>query len=104
MIGFAVGGPNREAKAEYDAELYAIYLLADEQRRGVGRALFQAEISELVRRGFTSMQVWVLVDNPARKFYEALGGQYVHEKDIEIGGATLKEAAYGWKSLTGFLD
>lgn len=101
VIGFAVGGPNREreADADYEAELYAIYLLASTQKRGTGRALMKALAQELVRRGFNSMLVWVLTENPARKFYQALGGEYVREKDIEIGGVTLKETAYGWKDL-----
>ena len=44
-----------------------------------------------------AMLVWVLKDNhPARGFYEALGGRYLREKTIEIGGTTLAEVAYGW--------
>ena len=47
-----------------------------------------------------SMMLWVLRDNtPARKFYEALGGQILCEKPIEIGTQTLIEVAYGWKDL-----
>lgn len=42
------------------------------------------------------MLVWVLVDNPACQFYAALGGNPVHEKEIEIGGKPLIEVAYGW--------
>jgi len=101
VIGFAVGGPNREteANAAYEAELYAIYLLASKQKRGIGRALMKAVAQELVRRGFNSLMVWVLTENPARKFYQTLGGEYMREKDIEIGGKTLKETAYGWKDL-----
>jgi L-amino acid N-acyltransferase YncA len=104
VIGFAVGGPNREAEDKYGAELYAIYLLANTQKRGTGRALMKAVVQELARRGFTSLLVWVLVDNSACQFYQRLGGQFVREKEIEIGGLALKEAAYGWKSLAGFLE
>ncbi len=37
------------------------------------------------QRGITSLLVWVLVGNPARRFYEAMGGLYLREKEIEIG-------------------
>jgi hypothetical protein len=46
----------------------------------------------------TSLLVWVLADNPARKFYEALGGQYVYDKQVSIGNARLIEVAYGWRN------
>jgi hypothetical protein len=45
------------------------------------------------------MLVWVLAENPARGFYQALGGELVSEKPIEVGDAKLIEAAYGWKDL-----
>lgn len=99
VIGFAVGGPEREGDPDYVAELYAIYLLAEHQGRGIGRALVKEIARELSRRGLNSLLVWVLAENPARKFYEALGGRYLREKEIEIGGQPLLEVAYGWKSL-----
>ena len=42
------------------------------------------------------MLVWVLEDNPACKFYEALGGRRIQSKNIEMRGSTLIELAYGW--------
>lgn len=99
VIGFAVGGPEREGDATYSGELYAIYLLPERQGQGIGRALVIDVAQELSRRGLSSLLIWVLAENPARKFYEALGGQVVREKEIEIGGKGLIEVAYGWKSL-----
>ncbi len=43
------------------------------------------------------MLVWVLADNPMRRFYEALGGRLLREKKVEIGGVALDEVAYGWR-------
>jgi hypothetical protein len=48
------------------------------------------------------MLVWVLTNNTqARRFYEVLGGHYVREQNITIGGVDLTEVAYGWKDITG---
>ena len=100
IVGWAVGGPNRDADSTYAGELYAIYLLFDFQRRGIGRRLAAATAESLVESGFGSMLVWVLVENrSARRFYEALGAEYVQERQIAIGGASLREAAYGWEDL-----
>jgi GNAT superfamily N-acetyltransferase len=84
---------------EYDAELYAIYLLRERQRQGIGRTLGLALASALQTSGFTSMIVWVLEQNPSVSFYERLGAVQIARKIINIGGADLQELALGWPSL-----
>ncbi|GMA50003.1 putative N-acetyltransferase YuaI [Alicyclobacillus contaminans] len=81
IIGFANGGRERSGDADYDGELYAIYLLQAHQRRGIGRALFQNIVQHLVVNGFRSMLIWVLEDNPACRFYESMG-VYPFEKPM----------------------
>jgi GNAT superfamily N-acetyltransferase len=87
---------------EYAGELYAIYLLEGYRGRGIGQKLALNLVEKLVEDGYNSMLVWVLAKNPYREFYEKLGGVYVRSQQIEIGGASFEEAAYGWKSLDGF--
>ncbi len=48
--------------------------------------------------GIDSLLIWALADNPACKFYTALGGEPVLENKIEIGGKQLIEVTYGWKN------
>ena len=43
--------------------------------------------------------IWVLADNPARFFYERMGGRRVGERDERLWGALLHEIGYGWSSL-----
>jgi len=99
IIGFAGGGPERDGDPNYTGELYAIYLHPDYLRRGIGRQLAQTVARRLIEMGLSSMLVWVLAQNPSRQFYEALGGEYLYEKTIEIGGASLIEIAYGWPDI-----
>ncbi len=99
VVGFASGGPEREGNPDYKGELYAIYLFAETQRRGLGRQLTQAVARRLLSAGISSMLVWVLASNPGRAFYEALGGQYLSEKKITIGEKELVEVAYGWQDI-----
>jgi hypothetical protein len=56
-------------------------------------------VEKLLQTGIDNMLVWVLAKNPARKFYEALGGQFLRTKQVMIGGATLEEVAYGWTDI-----
>jgi GNAT superfamily N-acetyltransferase len=99
VIGFSSCGPERTQNAEYTGELYAIYLIQQYQGRGVGRELTRAAAQRLSEQGHQGMLVWVLEQNPSRRFYEALGGQFVERKTIEIGGVDLIEVAYGWRDL-----
>lgn len=97
VTGFAACGPEREGSSLYPGELYAIYLLKDAQGRGLGRALLETAARHMAEAGLDAWMCWVLADNPARRFYQAMGGVAFQQKDIEIGGRNLVEVAYGWK-------
>lgn len=103
LVGFATGGPTRDADTPYDSELYAIYLLESAQGHGIGRMLAGAVAERLAQAGSRSMLVWALADNPACGFYEAMGGQKVLEREVEIGGARLPEVGYGWTDINVLL-
>jgi len=103
IFGFAAGGKIREKLDDYDAELYAIYLLRERQKQGAGRTLCLTLASALQTQGFTSMIVWVLEQNPSVSFYERLGAVQIAQKVINIGGADLQELAFGWPSLDGLI-
>jgi len=100
VVGFASGGRERAGETGYAGELYAIYLIESSQRRGYGRELVRAVAGGLRELGLEDMIVWVLKDNqPARDFYERLGGLYVRTQPITIGSVTLEEVSYGWRRL-----
>jgi L-amino acid N-acyltransferase YncA len=103
IFGFAAGGKIREKLDDYDAELYAIYLLRERQKQGAGRTLCLTLASALQTKGLMSMIVWVLEQNPSVSFYERLGAVQIARKIINIGGADLQELAFGWPSLDRFI-
>jgi ribosomal protein S18 acetylase RimI-like enzyme len=96
MVGFAAAGPEREGDTIYRGEVYAIYLLKNYHRQGIGSALFRACVQDLESRGFTSFLLWVLKANPACQFYQALGGKFLREKEAQFGSQQLIGIAYGW--------
>ena len=99
IVGFVNGGPERENDPFYKGELYAIYLLESYQHKGIGRQLIRVATLQLIERGFKAMLIWVLADNPSRRFYERIGGRPVREKKIKIGGADFVEVAYAWSDI-----
>ena len=101
IVGFAYVAPEREGNRAYRGEIFAIYVLDECQRQGIGRLLFSAAARHFLKHGINSMLLWVLEDNhPAYRFYELMGGEYVKQKTITIGGTDLIEVAYGWKDIT----
>jgi RimJ/RimL family protein N-acetyltransferase len=49
-------------------------------------------------RGATRLHIGVLAANePARRFYEAIGGRLVGSRPYEEDGYTLEEAVYAWE-------
>lgn len=104
IVGFASGGETEEPNEGFAGELIAIYLLKKYQGQGIGKLLVKAVAERFSRQQATSMLVWVLADNPFRAFYESLGGEHVTEKQMEIGGESLKAVSYGWKNLDVLLE
>ena len=100
IVGFACGGPRQgSAYAEYAAELYALYLLREHQRAGIGLRLFGSVACALAEGGSTSLLAWVLARNPSRGFYETVGGRLLGSQEIEVGEVRLEEVAYGWRDI-----
>jgi GNAT superfamily N-acetyltransferase len=100
IIGFVSGGKLREPVGEYDAELWAIYLLEGKQGSGVGRRLVETLADALLAAGYRSMIVWVLQENSSVNFYKRLGATSITGKMIVIGGVALPDLALGWRDLS----
>ncbi|MFS0782090.1 GNAT family N-acetyltransferase [Bacillus sp. 1P06AnD] len=98
IVGFASGGKNRHKPFPHEGELYAIYLLAEHQGKGLGKNLFLRTMEAIKNSGCQSILVWVLSENPTRFFYESfgcvkLGEAYIDRLEVE-------EIAYGYSDLT----
>jgi len=104
IVGFASCGAARHRLEGLECEIYALYVLQDYQRCGVGRELVRACARHFVRQGQFGFYLWVLKANRARMFYEALGGQEVGEKTERLGQHSFAEVAYAWHDLTGLVS
>lgn len=102
IVGFVICGEDRDNDPTYKGEIIGLYILQNMQRKGIGKQLMLAAVDDLRDRSFNSMMVWVLADNPARHFYEHLGGKHVQTRDTTIGGKRFQEHGYGWKDLDSF--
>ncbi|WP_371069858.1 N-acetyltransferase family protein [Sediminibacillus sp. JSM 1682029] len=103
IVGFVSGGKERTKRFGFDGEIYAIYLLADYQRQGLGTRMLAAFTEEMVKEGYQSMLVWVLTQNPSSRFYAKHGARQIEKEDTTIGEGTYQESAFGWENIQGLL-
>lgn len=103
LVGFASVGPARHRLEGLESEIYALYVLREAQRRGVGRALVSESARHFVRHAHFGFYLWVLKANRARMFYETLGGREIGEKTERLGLHAFAQVAYGWHDLTGLV-
>jgi ribosomal protein S18 acetylase RimI-like enzyme len=99
IIGFGSMGEARSPGLPHAGEIFTLYVAPEHQEQGVGRMLLYRLFDGLIDSGLNSALVWVLADNPARFFYEAMGGRRVGEKHRRLWNADLPQAAYGWNDL-----
>lgn len=98
--GFGCAGPQREPGRDRAGEIWTIYILRRAQRRGVGRGLMAAMARQLLASGIPSADLWVMTANlAAAGFYEALGGVPLERRQLDRGGWTLDEVAFGFDDL-----
>ncbi len=99
VIGYAMAGPARIGAPTTLGEIYVFYLLPDAQRQGVGSRLMRSMARGLDLRGMDALVVWALERNPARAFYERMGGRVADARDTRVGRLQLREVAYRWDGL-----
>ena len=102
IIGFASGGRARSGVREA-GEIETLYLLEDWRERGVGRRLMRALAAHLNAIGCQSVMLWVLKDNPARWFYQRLGGRPVAEQSMLFAGEPVTQLGLLWEPITALL-
>ncbi len=104
-VGFSWTGAARLREADWDGEIYMIYVLNAAQRRGVGRALMARAARSLVRRGFFRIGLWVLETNgQARAFYEAQGGRSTGVRRMQAPGELGYVTGYVWEDASALID
>lgn len=99
IIGMGSCGEARVRSLPQSGEIYTLYVAPGHQEKGVGSALLFGLFDALADRGLNSALVWVLDSNPARFFYEAMGGRRVAWRVETLWNKELTQLAYGWDDV-----
>lgn len=97
LVGFAAGGPERTGHAAYRGELYAVAVVPEYRRRGLGARLVAAVAGRLLARGVHGLLVRVPDAEPARTFCRALGARRLEGPDP--GARPGVDVAFAWDDL-----
>ena len=85
----------------YTGELYALYIMEEFWRQGIGTKLMGKTARVLLDMKHKSMSLWVLKKNKrAVSFYKDMGGQRCGKKPTTIGNTELLDVAFGWRDTT----
>ena len=97
ILGMASMGRARDSGLGYDAEIYTLYVdPPDDGSAEGGRTLLAGAFSALAERGHARCVIWAHAGNPARFFYEAMGGKLIAERTTSMMGVPVPEIAFGW--------
>lgn len=99
VAGMISLGRGRDQQLGFDAEVYTLYVDILRTNAGIGRVLMRGAFGALAARGHSSCVIWAHAKNPARFFYEAMGGVLVAERTVSMLSMPVPEVAYGWTTL-----
>ena len=99
IVGFISYGKSRDVEADNLGEIYAIYILEEFQKNGIGEKLVSYAKDDLKEKGYSSLVIWTLEENRNRKFYEKIGGKEFSNRQIDILGQNLKEVGYLYENI-----
>jgi len=112
IFGVAMCGPakpwddDRAAReVRPKGEVYVLYVDRGYQRQGIGRKLAEGMALFLSGRGSRRLLIGVLAANdPARRFYEAIGGRLIGQRPFDDEGVLLDEVVYAWDDTGPLLE
>jgi GNAT superfamily N-acetyltransferase len=99
VVGFGTCGPARGPVVGPTGEVQMLYVAQDYQELGLGRALLRVLFASLRRHGMARAVIWVVAQNPARYFYEAMGGTADAERTERQWRTDVTTVGYVWEDI-----
>jgi GNAT superfamily N-acetyltransferase len=99
VVAMTSFGRSRDSGFGFDSEIYTLYVDPPLMGLGIGRALLRGAFGALSEQKHESCIIWAHAKNPARFFYEAVGGKLVAERTTNMMGIPVPEIAFGWRNL-----
>jgi ribosomal protein S18 acetylase RimI-like enzyme len=102
IVGYGLG---RISEDQQEGEIVSLHILPDHRGKGIGQKLIGTLANDFKQQGVTSIVLWVLKGNRARRLYERLGGALFAEQQQMTGkndvALEITEVAYRWTDING---
>lgn len=93
IVGFANYGLNKKNMNDSIGEIYAIYILSEYQKSGIGSKLFNQTIN-LLKDDYKNIIVSCLLENPSNLFYKKMGGKLIDNCEFVLENEKYTENVY----------
>lgn len=103
VVAFCAFHPSRDENYPNSGEIGAIYCLEGFHGYGIGKAIFQAGVKELIKMGYQTMMLNCLQGNPTLGFYQHMGGKVIARKEDVRPEHTLVEDVVFYEDLEAIL-
>ncbi len=98
IVGFLKYGKNKKNYDNKYAEVYAIYIISEYKRKGVGRKLLDYSF-ELLKDNYNNVLISTLKTNPANEFYKKCGGIKIGTCSFKVANNEYEENLYLFKLM-----
>ena len=96
VVGFLRFGKNKKGYNDNYAEIYALYIDKDYQRKGIGTALINFAFENL-KLNYKYVLISTLVQNDANLFYKKIGGKLIDKVNFSLGNNEYEENLYEYE-------
>ena len=91
VVGFVSG---KMMDGKHDSEVKGLYVLPDQQGKGIGSSLLSYAKEFLKSSGCANSILWTLLGASNNRFYEANGGVGIENKKLKIGSKEYNGIGY----------
>ena len=96
IVGFLRFGKNKKGYNDNYAEIYALYIDKEYQRKGIGTALINFAFENL-KPNYKYVLISTLVQNDANLFYKKIGGKLIDKVNFSLGNNEYEENLYEYE-------
>ena len=100
VVGFITYGKSNNDNYPNAGEIYALYVLKEYQKIGLGKKLLLKGIEELINLNYQDMILNVLKGNKNIDFYEKFGGKQIDIKEEYLDDTLLVEYVMYFENLS----
>lgn len=99
IIGMLKYLKSKDEEYKDTAEVQALYLLKEYQKKGIGTQMVKMAAKEMSKKNYKNMIIGCLKENPSNEFYKKIGGKLIGKRDFVLDNKTYQENVYFYSDI-----